>query len=152
MLAIAENRSLLNRCAPGLLAVAGVAMIALATVGLRILAAILAVFGLTFGTNDGAIGAIMLSLVGGGIVVLIAALVVALTRRGRSTAKWLIGSGLALLCLGSGPLAFWIVAAKLGLIADSNPNPVFEGMLAGATFLPALILLISGLVVVVRTR
>jgi len=150
--ALAPNRPFLLRAAPWLMAALGLVMIALATVGLNILAAILAVFGVTFGANDAAIGAIMMNLVGGGIVLLITGLILALARSGRNKAKWLLGSGVVLLCLGSGPLAFVLLAARFGLTADRNPNPIFEGMLAGVTFVPALILLICGLVAVARAN
>jgi hypothetical protein len=38
------------------------------------------------------------------------------------------------------------------LTHDPNPNPVLEGMLAGFTFIPSIVLLICGLVVLVRRR
>jgi hypothetical protein len=38
--------------------------------------------------------------------------------------------------LGSGPLLGIIVAAKLGLTHDPNPNPIAFGILAGLTFWP----------------
>jgi hypothetical protein len=62
----------------------------------------------------------------------------------------LLRVGLGLLILGSGPLlAIIIVAARVGLLHDPDPNPVGPGMLAGLTFWPALICLIVG---VVRVR
>jgi len=52
--------------------------------------------------------------------------------------------GLIMLILGSGPLLFVILIAKLGLYHDPNPNPVFFGILAGLTFWPSLILMAVG--------
>jgi hypothetical protein len=126
-------------------------MIALATVGLGVLFRLLALFGLHIATNGAAIGATIMLLVGAGLCLLIAGLVLALART-RNAARWLIGSGLVLLCLGSGPLFVIIAAAKLGLTHDPNPNPVLEGMLAGFTFIPSIVLLICGIVVLVRRR
>jgi len=56
----------------------------------------------------------------------------------------LVQIGLALLVLGSGPLLFVILIAKLGLYHDPNPNPVFLGILAGLTFWPSLLLMAVG--------
>ena len=53
-------------------------------------------------------------------------------------------AGLILLVVGSGPLLAIIVAAKIGLYPDPNPNPVGFGILAGLTFWPAIILLVIG--------
>jgi hypothetical protein len=60
----------------------------------------------------------------------------------------LIRIGAAILVLGSGPLLAIIVAAKLGLTRDPNPNPVGFGMLAGCTFWPGIILLFVGVLTV----
>ena len=57
--------------------------------------------------------------------------------------------GLGLLIVGSGPLLGIIAAAKLGLLADPNPNPIGPGILCGLTFWPAIICLVIG---VVRVR
>jgi MFS superfamily sulfate permease-like transporter len=59
--------------------------------------------------------------------------------------NWPLVSGLILLVLGTGPLVFVMVAAKLGFGNDPNPNPVIHGMLAGLTFYPSLGLVIWGL-------
>ncbi len=53
--------------------------------------------------------------------------------------------GLALLLFGSGPLVFTMIAAKLGITADPNPNPVYFGMMAMFTFWPGIILLALGI-------
>lgn len=47
--------------------------------------------------------------------------------------------GLILLLIGSGPLLAILLAAKLGILADPDPNPVFLGMLAYFTFWPSII-------------
>jgi len=60
----------------------------------------------------------------------------------------LIRVGAAILVLGSGPLLAIIVAAKLGLTRDPNPNPVGFGILAGLTFWPGIILLLVGVLAV----
>jgi hypothetical protein len=44
-------------------------------------------------------------------------------------ASWWVRAGLALLLAGAAPLVGIIVAAKLGLWPDPNPNPVGPGML-----------------------
>ena len=125
------------------LAIAGVVLIALAFGGIPAMRAI----GLPVESNA-SIGATVLSLVTDGILFLVIAL--GLTLKGRPA--WLIGCGAALLCVGTGPLLAVGLTAKLGLIADHNPNPIFFGMLGSATFIPALILLIWGIVaLVVRT-
>jgi hypothetical protein len=57
--------------------------------------------------------------------------------------RWIRG-GLALLLLGTGPLAYVMIRAKLGITSDPNPNPVLHGMLAGFTFWPSLLLIAIG--------
>jgi Na+-transporting NADH:ubiquinone oxidoreductase subunit NqrD len=59
--------------------------------------------------------------------------------------NWPLIVGLILLVLGTGPLVFVMVAAKLGFGNDPNPNPIIHGMLAGLTFYPSLGLVIWGL-------
>lgn len=53
-------------------------------------------------------------------------------------------AGLILLIVGSGPLLFTMLAAKLGLTADPNPNPVIFGMMAMFTFWPGIIIMAVG--------
>jgi len=119
-------------------------------VGLRALLALLTAIGLA--TNDAALGTIIIELIGGGLLCLIVGLILALARSGKSRAFWPIGSGAVLLCLGTGPLLLIILMAKLGLTADPNPNPIFAGMLAGFTFIPAVILLICGFVALANRK
>src|SRR5438876_724700 len=111
MVAMSDDQTMTRRAQrlPWALALAGIAMIALATVGLRALLALLALLGLSAGTNDAVLGGIIIDLIGGGILCLIAGLVLALARSGTSKAAWLIGSGVVLLALGSGPLLLIIV-------------------------------------------
>jgi hypothetical protein len=146
-----SNTTAFRRLVPWGVALVGATALTLATVGLGGLFRLLALIGLHEKADDGAIGAIILLLFGGGVLLLILGLVLALARS-RSTARWLIGSGLALLCLGSGPLFVIIALAKLGLTRDPNPNPVLEGMLAGFTFVPAIVLLLCGLIVLAGRR
>ena len=55
--------------------------------------------------------------------------------------NWLVRAGVIMLVVGTGPLLAIIAAAKLGLTADPDPNPVGPGMLAGLTFWPSVILI-----------
>ncbi len=57
--------------------------------------------------------------------------------------SWRFRIGIALLILGSGPLAGFVVAEALGLIADPNPNPIGLGLLFFLTFPIAAILIVS---------
>ena len=59
--------------------------------------------------------------------------------------------GTWLFAIGTGPLLVIILAAKLGLTRDPNPNPVGPGILAMLTFWPSVILVLRG-VVQVRDR
>lgn len=59
--------------------------------------------------------------------------------------NWPLLAGLILLVLGTGPLVFVMLAAKLGFGNDPNPNPIIHGMLAGLTFYPSLGLLAWGI-------
>lgn len=120
----------------------GAGMIALATVGLRVLFAVLAWAGFSISSHQAEIGGIIMSLIAFGILVLLLGVTLLAARTGSGRAAWLIGSGLLLLVLGSGPLAFALLTAR-----DPNPNPIFAGMLMGVTFMPAIVLLICGLVV-----
>jgi hypothetical protein len=139
---IAGNR----RFVPIVLVLAGAMLMALGTVGLRILLAVLAPVGVQTGTHDALIGSMMLWLVGGGVLCIAIGLILAMAHSGASRAAWLIGSGVTLFCLGCGPLLVVMLAAWLGLTADRNPNPIFLGMLFAATFTPAIVLVICGVV------
>jgi uncharacterized BrkB/YihY/UPF0761 family membrane protein len=61
-----------------------------------------------------------------------------------STKNWTLILGISLLLLGTGPLASYLLAARLGYGDDPNPNPVLLGMLAGLTFYPSLGLIAWG--------
>lgn len=43
--------------------------------------------------------------------------------------------------VGSGPLIVTLLAAKIGLISDPNPNPVIFGMMAMFSFWPGLLIM-----------
>ena len=58
--------------------------------------------------------------------------------------RW-IRAGIVCLVLGTGPLASIMVAARLGLTDDPDPNPVLHGMLAGLTFWPSVGLIAIGI-------
>jgi hypothetical protein len=62
----------------------------------------------------------------------------------------LVRVGLLLLVAGSGPLFAIIVAAKLGVWPDPDPNPVGPGLLCGLTFWPAIICIVVGAIRVRR--
>lgn len=47
--------------------------------------------------------------------------------------------GLAIVVVGAGPLFSVLIAAKLGLTKDPNPNPLGLGILAMLTFWPGLL-------------
>ena len=97
--------------------------------------------------NFAVIGNLMILAVWAGLLVLIVGLVMTSTHGlARKGAGMSLG-GLVLLVVGSGPLAAVGIAAKLGLTADPNPNPVMFGILAFLTFFPAILLLVSGAVV-----
>jgi hypothetical protein len=125
-----------SRWAGWALAIAGIVMIAFVFRGFPALRAI----GVPVDAPISAV--IVLQLIIGGILCLIIGLVFALKVR----PLWMIGSGAVLLCAGTGPLVVVGVMAKLGLTADSNPNPVGFGMLALFTLIPSLVLLVWGFV------
>ena len=50
-------------------------------------------------------------------------------QRGAYLRSWWVRAGLTLLLLGAAPLVTIIVAAKIGLWPDPNPNPVGPGLL-----------------------
>src|ERR1051325_2094664 len=62
-------------------------------------------------------------------------------RRGNRKLKM----GIALLVAGTGPLLAVILAAKLGLTSNPDPNPIGLGLLAFVTFWPAVIIIVIGL-------
>ena len=66
--------------------------------------------------------------------------------------SWLIRTGTLLLLAGSGPLLGVILAARLGLTRDPDPNPVGFGILAGLTFWPAVGLIVAGIFSVRRRK
>ena len=80
----------------------------------------------------------------GGLLLLIVGLVLLFAHNAARKGAWLFASGLVLLIAGSGPL--WLVglASRFGLTADPNPNPIFLGILAFLTFVPAMFLVVSG--------
>lgn len=47
--------------------------------------------------------------------------------------SWLFRIGVTILILGSAPLILFIIADKLGFIADPNPNPIGLGLLLFVT-------------------
>ena len=64
----------------------------------------------------------------------------------------LVRVGLGLLIVGSAPLLGIIVAARVGLWPDPDPNPIGAGLLFALTFWPAVICVIVGAVRVRRGR
>ena len=56
----------------------------------------------------------------------------------------LVRVGLGLLIVGSAPLLGIIVAARVGLWPDPDPNPIGPGLLFALTFWPAVICVIVG--------
>ena len=60
--------------------------------------------------------------------------------------------GLGLLILGTGPLLTIVLLAKLGVLADPNPNPIGLGILAGLTFWPGVLCVIGGIISVARRK
>jgi hypothetical protein len=128
-----------QRWMPWILILAGIAMMAFPLGGgFRALQAI----GVPVANNSATVGVIVLYLITGGLLAVIVGLILALRER----PGWLVGAGSLLLLLGGGPLLTVIVRTKLGLSADPNPNPIGFGMLAAFTFVPALVLLVGGLV------
>jgi hypothetical protein len=66
--------------------------------------------------------------------------------------SWLIRIGVILLVVGTGPLIGIILAARLGLTDDPNPNPIGPGIMAGLSFLPSVVMILVGIVQVVWTK
>ena len=57
--------------------------------------------------------------------------------------------GLVLGLIGAGPLLFIIIAARIGLWPDPNPNPVGPGLLFTLLFWPSVVCMLIG---VLRVR
>jgi hypothetical protein len=73
----------------------------------------------------------------------------------RSLGYWQSGwvrAGVGLLIVGTGPLAFIILAAAIGLWPDPNPNPIGPGLLFFFTFWPAVLCILVGVIRVRRAR
>jgi hypothetical protein len=66
--------------------------------------------------------------------------------------SWWVRTGIGLLIVGTGPLAFIIVAAAIGLWPDPNPNPIGPGLLFFFTFWPAILCIVVGVIRVRRAR
>lgn len=66
--------------------------------------------------------------------------------------SWLVRIGLLLLVGGSSPLLLIVAAAKLGLTADPDPNPIGPGILLMLTFWPGVICLLIGIGAAAATR
>jgi hypothetical protein len=62
--------------------------------------------------------------------------------------RW-VPVGLGLLVMGTGPLVAILLAAKIGLWPDPNPNPIGPALLCFFTFWPAVLSIVVG---VVRVR
>jgi len=56
----------------------------------------------------------------------------------------LLGWGIATLVIGCGPLLAILVAARIGLLADPDPNPIGPGLLAGISFWPGMAMVVIG--------
>lgn len=54
--------------------------------------------------------------------------------------------GIIILIIGSGPLFFVMLFAKIGILDDQNPNPIIFGLMAMITFWPSLILILIGII------
>ena len=64
----------------------------------------------------------------------------------------LVLAGTILLILGSAPLLLIILASKIGLWPDPDPNPIGPGLLLFFTFWPSVICVILGAARVNRKR
>lgn len=62
----------------------------------------------------------------------------------QSGRSWLYRCGVALLAVGAGPLVLFIIAEKLGLVADPNPNPIGLGLLFFVTAPISAVLILVG--------
>jgi hypothetical protein len=124
----------------------GLALLLVATIGVNGIVAILVALGVVDKpiTNFAAVGTVMIVAVWGGVLLLVAGTVLLLTDGIARKGAWLFLSGLIMLLVGSGPLVAVGVAASLGFTADPNPNPILFGILAFATFTPAVLLVFGG--------
>jgi len=127
----------------------GLALLMVATIGVNGIVSILVVLGVVDKpiTNFAALGTVMIITVWGGLLLLVAGTVLLLTDGIARKGARLFLSGLIMLLVGSGPLVTVGVAASLGFTADPNPNPVLFGILAFATFTPAVLLVFGGAIV-----
>jgi len=124
----------------------GLALLLVATIGVNGIVAILVALGVVKQptTDFAAVGTVMIVAVWGGVLLLVAGTVLLLTDGIARKGAWLFLSGLIMLLVGSGPLVAVGVAASLGFTADPNPNPILFGILAFATFTPAVLLVFGG--------
>jgi hypothetical protein len=129
----------------------GLALLLVATIGVNGIVAILVALGVVDKpiTNFAALGTVMIITVWGGLLLLVAGTVLLLTDGIARKGARLFLSGLIMLLVGSGPLVAVGVAASLGFTADPNPNPILFGILAFATFTPAVLLVLGGAIVFV---
>ena len=127
----------------------GLALLMVATIGVNGMVAILVALGVVDKpiTNFAALGTVMIIAVWGGLLLLVAGTVLLLTDGIARKGARLFLSGLIMLLVGSGPLVAVGVAASLGFTADPNPNPILFGILAFATFTPAVLLVFGGAIV-----
>ena len=127
----------------------GLALVLVATIGVNGIVAILVALGVVDKpiTNFAALGTVMIVAVWGGLLLLVAGTVLLLTDGIARKGARLFLSGLIMLLVGSGPLVAVGVAASLGFTVDPNPNPVLFGILAFATFTPAVLLVLGGAIV-----
>jgi hypothetical protein len=127
----------------------GLALLLVATIGVNGIVAILVALGVVDKpiTNFAALGTVMIITVWGGLLLLVAGTVLLLTDGIARKGARLFLSGLIMLLVGSGPLVAVGVAASLGFTADPNPNPILFGILAFATFTPAVLLVLGGAIV-----
>ena len=54
--------------------------------------------------------------------------------------------GLIIFIVGSGPLLLFMLFVKIGLLQDSNPNPILFGIMAMVTFWPSILLILIGVI------
>ena len=54
--------------------------------------------------------------------------------------------GLIIFIVGSGPLLLVMLFSKIGLLQDTNPNPILFGIMAMVTFWPSILLILIGVI------